>query len=134
MSVQASTAVRNATLDQRETTIGTSPILEIRSGSVEANCAAVDSGTLLVSMTLPSDWMNAASGGTKTLLGTWSANAGATGTAAHWRLKNSGGSTVHLQGTVTATSGGGDIELSTASIVNGGLVTITAFTWTEGNA
>lgn len=134
MSVQASTTVRNATLDQRETTIGTAPVLEIRSGSLEANCAAVDSGTLLVSMTLPSDWMAAASGGTKALLGTWSASASATATAGHWRLKQSGGTPVHLQGTITGSGGGGDIELSTTSIVNGGLVTITAFTWTEGNA
>jgi hypothetical protein len=42
MAVQLSTAVRNARLDVIESTIGTSAVLRIRSGSVPANCAAAD--------------------------------------------------------------------------------------------
>lgn len=135
MAIQLSAAVRNARLDQIETTIGTAPILEIRSGAAPANCAAADSGTLLASMTLPSDWMAAAASGAKALAGTWNdASANATGTAAHFRIKESTGTTTHLQGTVSGSGGGGDIELNNASIASGQSVTISAFTLTSGNA
>ena len=133
MAVQLSVAVRNARLDSIESTTGTSPTLEIRTGAQPANCAAGDSGTLLASMTLPSDWMNAASGGTKTLAGTWQdLNADAGGTAGHFRIKQ--GATCHMQGNVTATGGGGDLELSSVSISALQSVTITGFTLTDANA
>lgn len=133
MAFQFSVAARNAAIDAIETAIGTAPTLEIRSGSVPANCAAADSGTLLASMTLPSDWLAAASSGSKTLLGTWQdASADATGTAGHFRIKVS--STCHIQGTVTATGGGGDLTLDNVSIASGQQVTITSFTLTAGGA
>ena len=134
MTLQYSVALRNARLDQIETTVGTSPLLQIRSGTQPADCAAADAGTLLAEMTLPSDWMNAASGGTKTLLGSWtdsSANAG--GTAAHFRLKNSAGSATHMQGTVTLTAGGGQVTLDNTNITAGQAVSITSFTITGSN-
>lgn len=135
MALQLSVAVRNARLDAIETAIGTSPILRIRTGSVPASCAAADAGTVLASLTLPSDWMAAASGGSKSLSGTWQdLLADATGTAAHFRIYDSGGSTCHLQGTVTVTGGGGDVTLSSVSISAGQAVTVTAFALTEGGA
>lgn len=135
MTVQLSTAVRNARLDQIETTIGTAPVLKIRTGSAPANCGTADSGTVLVSMTLPSDWASAAASGSKSLLGTWSdASADATGTAAHFRLYASDGTTCHLQGTVTATGGGGDMTLDTVAVVITQVVTVLTFTLTDGNA
>lgn len=133
MAIQLSTTVRNARLDTIETTISTAPTLEIRTGAQPANCAAADSGTVLATMTLPSDWMAAASSGAKALSGSWNdASADATGTAAHFRIKQ--GATCHMQGSVTATSGGGDIELNNVSIAIGQSVTITAFTLTDANA
>ena len=133
MAFQFSTTVRNAALDQIETTIGTAPTLEIRSGTVPANCAAADSGTVLATITLPSDWANAASGGSKTLLGTWQdSSADATGTAGHFRIKQ--GATCHIQGTVTATGGGGDMTLDNTSLASGQQFTVTAFTLNAGGA
>jgi len=135
MALQYGTTLRNAQLDVIETTVGTTPILEIRSGAPPANCGTADSGTLLVSMTLPSDWMAAASGGIKSKAGTWEdTSANASGTAGHWRLKDSGGSTCHAQGTVTATGGGGDLTLDNTSIASGQAVTISTFTITAANA
>lgn len=135
MAIQFSTSVRNARLDAIETGIGTSAILRIRSGSVPASCATADAGTVLVTMNLPSVWMAAASGGTKALSGTWQdLSADATGTAGHFRIYDSGGSTCRMQGTVTATGGGGDMTLDNTSIASGQQVTITAFTLTEGGA
>lgn len=126
--------VRNARLDVIESTIGTAPILKILSGSVEANCAAAETGTVLATMTLPSDWMAAASSASKSLSGTWQdTSADATGTAGHFRLYDSTGTTCEIQGTVTATGGGGDITLDNTSIAAGQSVTITSFTITTGN-
>lgn len=135
MALQYSVTVRNAQLDAVETTVGTAPLLRIYSGSAPANCAAAASGTLLAEATLPSDWMAAASNGSKALSGTWQdASANAAGTAGHWRLYDSGGTTCHAQGTVTATGGGGDMTLDNTSIASGQSVTITSFTITAGNA
>lgn len=135
MAFQFSTTARNAWLDAIETAIGTSAILRIRSGAVPASCATADSGTVLVTMNLPSDWMAAASGGSKALSGTWQdTSADATGTAGHFRIYDSGGSTCHIQGTVTATGGGGDMTLDNVSIASAQQVTITAFTISAGGA
>lgn len=135
MALKYSTTVRNARLDAVETAVGTSPVLRIRTGAPPANCAAADTGTVLVEMTLPSDWLAAASGGTKAKSGTWQdASADNTGTAGHFRVYDSGGSTCHLQGTVTATGGGGDMTLSSTSVTATNTVTVTSFTLTSGNA
>jgi len=133
LAFQFSVAARNALLDAVETAIGVSPTLEIRSGAAPANCAAADSGTVLATMTLPSDWMAAASAGAKALSGSWQdASADATGTAGHFRIK--AGATCHIQGTVTATGGGGDMTLDSVAIAASQQVTITAFTLTAGGA
>ncbi len=135
MSLQLSTSVRNARLDAIETTIGTSAILKIRSGAAPADCGTADSGTVLATLSLPSDWMAAAASGSKAKSGTWQdASADASGTAAHFRIYDSGGTTCHLQGTVTATGGGGDLTLDSTSITAAQSVTITGFTLTDGNA
>lgn len=135
MALQYSVAVRNAQLDAVESTTGAAALLRIYSGAAPANCAAAASGTLLAEMTLPSDWMAAASSGSKALSGTWQdASANAAGTAGHFRLYDSGGTTCHAQGTVTATGGGGDLTLDNTSIASGQSVTITSFTITAGNA
>jgi hypothetical protein len=135
MAIQLSTAVRNARLDAIETTVGTSAIIRIRTGAAPANCGTADSGTILAELTLPSDWMASASGGTKALAGSWQdLSANNTGTAAHFRLYDSAGTTCHLQGTVTATGGGGDMEVSSTSFTAGQSFTINTFTLTDGNA
>lgn len=135
MALQFSVSVRNARLDSIETTIATAPVLRMRSGAPPANCAAARTGTVLATVTLPSDWMNAAASGQKTLLGTWQdTSADATGTAAHFEIMDSGVTTCHMQGTVTATSGGGDMEVDSVSFTAGQQFTVTAFTITDGNA
>src|SRR5574337_1637890 len=98
-------ATRHARLDVIQSTNGASCSLEIRSGSLPANCAATDAGTVLATINLPSDWMAAASSGSKAKSGTWQdTSADASGTAAHFRIYDSGGTTCHIQGTA-GTSG-----------------------------
>lgn len=135
MAVQLSVAVRNARLDSIETTIGTSAVLKIRSGAQPASCATADSGTVLATLNLPTDWMAAASSGSKAILGTWQdLSADATGTAGHFRIYDSGGTVCGIQGSITATGGGGDMTLDNTSIASGQTVTITSFTLTDANA
>ena len=135
MAVKMSVTVRNARLDAIETAIGTSAVLKIRTGTVPTNIADADSGTVLATLSLPSDWMAAASGGSKALTGTWQdASADNTGTAEHFRIYASDGTTQHIQGTVTATGGGGDLTLDNTSINSGQAVSISSFTITDGNA
>ena len=135
MAIKLSVAVRNARLDALETAIGTGAILKIRSGAAPSGIADADSGTVLATATLPSDWLAAASGGSKAKSGTWEdTSADATGTAAHFRIYASDGTTQHIQGTVTATSGGGDMEVSNTSFAAGQAFTVTSFTLTDGNA
>ena len=132
MAVQMSVAARNARLDAIETAVSTAPSLIIYSGAQPADCAAADPSGVLCTIVLPSDWMAAASSGAKALAGTWQANASAAGTAASFRIKQ--GATCHLQGSVTATGGGGDLTLNNTSIANGQQVSVTGFTLTDGNA
>ena len=135
MAIQLSATVRNARLDAIETAIGATAVLKIRTGAPPANVATADSGTVLASLTLPADYRAAAAAGAKAKSGTWEdASADATGTAAHFRLYASDGTTPHMQGTVTATGGGGDMEVDNTSFAITQPFTVTAFTLTDGNA
>jgi hypothetical protein len=133
MSMQFSTLARNAALDAIEAAIGASPTLEIRTGAKPADNAAADSGTVLATMILPANWMADAAGGAKALLGTWQDSAAdATGIAGHFRIKNSG--VCHIQGSISATGGGGDLTLDNTSIALNQQVTITSFNLMAGGA
>lgn len=135
MTLQLSTAARNARLDAIETTVGTSAVLRIRTGAAPANCAAADSGTVLATLALPADWMSNAVAGVKALLGTWQdSSADAQGTAAHFRIYDNAGTTCHIQGTVTVTGGGGDMEVDNTSFNAGQQFSVTSFSLTDANA
>lgn len=132
MALQYSVTVNNARLDAIETAISTAPVLTIRSGSAPANCAAANSGTVLATLTLPSDWMAAASSGAKAKSGTWQdTSADASGTAAHFRIHESTATTCHMQGTVGTS--GTDMIVDSVSFTAGQSFTITSFTITAAN-
>lgn len=134
MAIKLSTAVRNARLNAIETTVGTSAILKLRTGAAPANTADPDTGTVVADLYLDSDWMGAASGGVISKAGTWQdASANNTGTIGHFRLYASDGTTCHLQGSVTATGGGGDMTVDNTTVNTGQQVTITTFQLTDGN-
>lgn len=125
MAITTNTTFKNTVLDGFDTAFN-SGTLEIRTGSAPG-AGNTATGTVLATITLPADAFAAASGGTKAKAGTWQdASADATGTAAHFRM--TGGSNI-VEGTVTATGGGGDMELDSVSITAGQVVTITGFTF-----
>jgi hypothetical protein len=133
--IQYSTTIRNNQLDQVESTIGSSPKLQLRTGAAPANCAAADSGTLLDEITLPSDWMAAASSGSKSKSGTWTGSgAVAAGVIGHFRIKDSSGTTTHVQGSVSLTGGGGDMIVDSLGVIVSQIITVNVFTIVRGNA
>ena len=135
MSVQLSVSVRTARLDTIESTIGGTAVMELRSGAAPANCAAVSTGTLLARDALPADWMAAAAAGAKAKNGTWTLTGLGAGTIGHFRIFEAGSPDVcHIQGSVTATGGGGDMTVDNTSIALAQVVTVNTFTLTDGNA
>jgi hypothetical protein len=133
MAIQLAVTTRNARLNAIETDTGTAAVLKLRTGAPPANCGTADSGTVLCSMTLPSDWLADAAAGAKAKAGAWTGTAsGGGGTVGHFRIYDSGGATCRIQGTVG--QGSGDLSLDNAVLADGQTVTITGFTLTDGNA
>ena len=128
MAFQKSVTVRNAELDQIESTIGTSAVLKLFSGAEPVNCAAADPSGLLATLSLPVDWMNAAAAGAKTKLGSWSVAASGAGTIASWRIYDSGSAACHMQGNVS------DMTFDNTNLAINQVVTVNTFTITAGNA
>lgn len=129
MAIDLMHALANALLDRLDTELPATAILEIRSG-VPPGPENAATGTLLASITLPATPWAAAATGSKAKQGTWSdSSADGTGTAGHYRLRNAA-DTRRIEGTVTATGGGGDLTLDNTSIAAAQVVTINTFTYT----
>ena len=131
MTLNYSTTLRTNQVGAIQTTVGSSGTLKFFSGAKPANCAAADPTGTLATVTLPSTFLTS-SGGATTISGTWSVAASGTGTIASFRIYN--GATCHLQGSVTATGGGGDMTVDNTSINSGQTITVTGFSVTAGNA
>lgn len=130
MAIQLSTTQRNNRLSNLTSNIGTSAKLKIYTGSAPGvgNSAT---GTLLSTISLPSTAFTV-SAGVATLSGTWQdTSAAATGTPGYFRITDSTGATIYLEG--TAAVSGGDLSFS-AQIFLGGTVTVSGFSLTEANA
>ncbi len=108
--------------------------LKIYTGSAPANVDDAATGTLLGTLTLSDPAFGAAAdanpGGratASTITGDTSADN--TGTAGYFRALDSNGVAV-IQGTITATGGGGDLELNSTSISAGVAINVTSWTFT----
>lgn len=123
MPVQLITSLGNARLSLLKTTVGSSATLQIRSGAKPANCAAADTGTLLASISLPTNWITDPVNGVMNLSAELSDLAiDASGTAGHFRIKDSSGVCV-VQGVI-----GVDMILNTVNLLTGGVFTLKTFT------
>lgn len=128
MALDLNNLLANALLDRFDTEFPAGSILEIRSGA-GAGAENAATGTLLASITLPATPWAAAGAGSKAKSGVWQdASADAAGTAAHYRLKNAT-DTRRIEGTVTATGGGGDLTLNNTVIAAAQQVTINTFSY-----
>lgn len=121
---QWSDTFRNALIALIESTLGTSPKYELRTGAPPANVAAADSGTVVVTCTGASDWLAAPSGGSAAVIGTFSGTVSSPGTVGHYRMKTSGG-TCHSQGVITAAFG---LTTTAATAANSNVLTFASTT------
>lgn len=122
MGAQKSVEVQNAQLDAIETAVGTNAVFRMLSGVIPATTATAQTGTLLVGMTLPTDWANNAATGQKTKLGTWTGTAAATGDCGYWRLLNSAGTVCHYQGHLARPHAGTTLYTINQHVTNAGNV------------
>jgi hypothetical protein len=120
-----------AALDAVTALIGASGNLFIRSGAQPATTLTADSGTLGATLPLSATAFPASTSATSDGLATATANAitsdtnaAASITAAHFRIKTSGGTTI-LQGNVGTSLA--DLNLNTTSITAGDTVSISSF-------
>jgi hypothetical protein len=134
VTIQFEQGLAHAMLDAMETNIGASPVLTLRSGAQPGTCGAADSGTLIATIAMAADaFSNAASWAKAIGAAIQDLSADGGGTLGHWRIKTSGGTT-KLQGSITATGGGGDMTIDNTSIASGQAVTVTGFTLSDANA
>jgi hypothetical protein len=135
MALQFSTTLRNGMCSEFPTILGGSEKIKVFSGGVPTNCAAADTGTLIVEFDLASsgDWGSPSSGAISLAGLTLSATAVASLTAGYFRMYDSSAG-CHVQGTVTATGGGGDMQMNSTSITSGQTVNLTGFTLTAPGA
>lgn len=133
MATRLATATRNAAADAVVDLLdggSGAGTIKIYTGSQPASANDAATGTLLVTITLSDPAFGAASSGAATLSGTPLSGTGvASGTAGWARLADSAAATV-IDGSVTATGGGGQIELATTTVSSGATVQITSGTVT----
>jgi hypothetical protein len=127
MALTISAVAAQAEATALATDIGAASTIEIRSGAKPATPETAASGTLLATVAISGSFT--ASGGAITAADPASVSVVASGTAGYFRLKTSGG-VAKIDGTVTASGGGGDMQLSTVALVSGGSVDIGVPTFT----
>lgn len=134
MALKFPDALRNTRADAIATRAGTSALLRIYSGSRPADADTAVSGTLLAELTCDATaFAGSASNGVLTANSiTSDSSANATGTATHFRLVASNGTTVVMDG--DCGTSGSDLNLTTTSITSGQPVQVTSFVITEGGA
>jgi len=123
--------LKNAKLDAITTQVGGSALLKIYDGSQPASPdTAITTQNLLVTLTCNATFAPGASSGVLTANSITSGTAGATGTAAWFRLTTSGG-TAKIDGTVGTS--GTDAIIDNTSVASGQSVSCTSLTITSGN-
>lgn len=133
MASRVPDAVRNAMVDavvDRLDAGSGAGTVKIYTGSQPADADDAPSGTLLCTLTLGDPAFGSAASGVATANAVAAVAAAATGTAGWFRAADSDGNKV-LDGSVTATGGGGDMTLNTVSVVSGVDVQITSWTVTQ---
>ncbi len=141
MTLKTSVAVDNAALDARVAAIGASPKLVLyddgaSGAAIPAAATDAEVGTRLTVITLPATWMQAAANrlADKVAAVFEDLSVDANGTSHYYRLLSNDEATTHLQGTVTLTGGGGDMEVNNTSFAVGQPFTVTTWQLSEGGA
>lgn len=116
MAISITAAVAQSMASAAATAIGASSTIKIYSGSKPATPETTASGTLLVTVTISGSYT--ATLAVLTAADPAAASPAASGTAGYFRVATSGATAI-LDGTVTATGGGGDMQLGSTTITTG---------------
>lgn len=133
MTIRKTDAAENEILDTGFDAVFNGGKMCLYTGSQPAAAANSATGTKLWEEDLPADAFAAAVAGIKAKAGTWQALGLAAGNAGYFRLKKAGDTDANtetearLDGSVTATGGGGDVTLDNVNIAVGQSVTINTF-------
>lgn len=133
MATRISTAARNAAVDAITALLnaGAGPgYIELRTGAQPASVGAAATGTLLATSLLDDPAFAAAAAGTGAAAGLPNSATGVAAGDAGWFRAYDDNDVAIIDGSVTATGGGGDMELNTVTISIGVTVNITAWTIT----
>ncbi len=122
MAKQYSDTLRNTWIASIESTLGTTPLTRIYTGSQPATVGTTASGTLLWEGTGASDWLGAPSSGSASLSGVFTGTVIADGTPGYYRMTTSGG-TAHEQGSVTRAF---STTASASTAANSNVLTVTS--------
>lgn len=137
MATRISTGARNAAADAVTTLLdagAAAGYIEIREGTQPADPQTAASGTLLGTLPLSDPAFGAAATGTATANTiTDDSDADASGTAGWFRAYDSDANAV-IDGSITGTGGGGDLELDDTNIVAGGVISVDSWTITMPGA
>lgn len=132
LSAAARNAAANAVVDLID--IGTTGRIEIRTGAKPATPDTAATGTLLATIDLVDPAFGNAAAGVATLLGTPYTAAFVAGGTAGWFRVYDGTAVTRLpvfDGDITATGGGGDMQLSNTTIASGVDLLITGTSYTQ---
>lgn len=136
ISTAAAAGACNAVVDLLDAGSGAGYI-EIRTGSQPATVATAASGTLLGTLPLSDPAFGNATSASPAVATasaiTSDTTADATGTAGWFRAYDSDDNAV-IDGSITGTGGGGDMELDSTSIVAGGTIAVESWTVSQPTA
>jgi len=135
MTLRINTAVRTAMVDAVKTLIDAGSgagKIRIYTGAQPASVATAASGTLLADIPFADPSFDATASGTAAadVSPVLTALAAASGTAGWFRILDSNNVAI-IDGSVTATGGGGDLTMTSTTVTSGLSVSVTALTLTE---
>jgi len=116
MALKITAAAADSMGDALATAIGSAATIQIRTGAKPATPETAASGTLLATVNVTGSFTS--TGGVLTAADPASVTIGTTGTAGYFRLLTSGATAI-LDGDITATGGGGDMQLATVALSSG---------------
>jgi len=136
MALKFPAAFRTTRANTFTTRASNAALLRIYDGTQPVNAdTAIGAQVLLAELTCGTPFAPGAASGVLTANAiTQDSSANASGTATWFRLVDSGGTTTVMDGNVTVSGGGGDLQLVTTSIVATQPVQITSFVLTEAGA
>ena len=139
MTLLFSTGLVDSVMDSGWDTVFTNPKIDFRDGSVPSHPDDARTGNTLATVTLPtSSYFAAASGGIKTMNGSWAGSVFAGGTPTYFTIYDDGdahgssSSAIRLQGTCGAVASSSDIELDNLPLVALDTLDIQTFAFTFG--